>query len=73
MRVWKRERERFISGAGSPGRWQVQSLTTNLSTYKMVTRVLQERFRGVCAVEQAESSWSWVSAQLMTMDRQGDV
>lgn len=37
MRVWKRERERFISDAGTWGEEQAQALTADLSAYKMDT------------------------------------
>lgn len=36
-KTWKREREKFSSGAGVLGKWQAQTLTTHLSAHKTDT------------------------------------
>lgn len=46
MRIWKRERGKFISSARSQERWQAQALTTDLSTRKMDTQSFIRRVSG---------------------------
>lgn len=46
MRIWERERGKFISSARSQERWQAQALTTDLSTCKMDTQSFIRRVSG---------------------------
>lgn len=70
-KVWKREREKFMLGASSLGRWVSSSLKT-----RWTPRVLLEENRGYVQesrLRARDHGWGSVCVQGVIMGREGDM